>query len=279
MLQTFLILAYLSIALLSMTIAAYAISVSYLGREIRRSKWLIEKRKKKLQKELGEIQKSANIVDAMKQKLKEHTVEEKMLSRHLFLLSLKGAVLIPSVCFLAVLLLVGLAINFPLPDYNLYLTFGASSVVLVSGFLYFLLTLYTIEWAASRIPLPVFEVTFESGLTKETFHSKEEKELNFWLKNLGESMGEDLDMFFFFPPEFGVQTECREVVTQRPIGDFPNCNAVIIREEKMHVDQFFLYNIDGLTMPENKGTYIVHVRIHEKNTGVSEFKLTFEIVG
>lgn len=186
-----------------MTIASYAISVSYLGREVRRSRWLIRKRKKKLQKELKKLQKSIIDVDAVKQKISEYSKEEKMLSRNWFFLSFEGAVLVPSMCFIVALSLAAIGFNFPLEENQLYTTLGFSVLFIGGGFFYLLLTLKTVEWAASRIPLPKFEVLFESGLTKEVFHRKERKEVNFWVNNIGELLAEDLKIYVFFSPEFG----------------------------------------------------------------------------
>jgi len=263
--------------MLTMTIASYAISVSYLGRETRRSKWLIEKRKKKLQKELGELQKSVDIVGVMKQKINEYTEEEKMLSRHLFLLSLKGAILVPSACFFAVIFFSGWSINSQLQDSYLYPTLGFVVLLLGGGFFYFLLTLNTIEWAASRIPLPAFEVAFESELSKETFRCKEQKEVEFRIRNIGELMAEDLSILVFFPPEFHLKGKYN-VIKQDKGCDYPDYNAVVFEEDKIHVDSINPYGIMDVVMPEKTGIYVVPIRIHERNIGVSEHKLTFEIV-
>lgn len=279
MFQTFLLVAYLAIALLSMTIAIYTISVSYLGRETRRAKWLIEKRKKKLSRELKELRKEIDVTE-IKQKINEYSNEESMLGRKLFFLSFGGAVSIPSFCFLGALLFAMIGLHYPVED-SLYLPLGMSIFLMGGGLAYLLVTLKVVEWAASRIPLPKFEVLFESGLTKETFHRKEAKELGFWVKNLGESMAEDLDIFVFFPPQFGppeTMIDGARIRKQSEIGDYANYYAVIIPHEKIHVDAYLLVKSIGFVMPKKNGTYIVPIRIHERNIGVSEHKLTFEIL-
>lgn len=263
-----------------MTIASYAISVSYLGREVRRSKWLIEKRKKKLRKDIEKLHKSID-VDGMKQKITDYTKEEKILSRAWFLLSVEGAVLLPSTCFIAALLFATIGFNLQLEDTRIYYILGITVLMLGSGFSLLLLSLKAVEWAASRVPLPKFEVLFESGLTKEVFHCKEQKRLEFWLKNIGELIAENLRVFVFFPPEFGsLKSTIKQVAIskQSEWGDYPDYNAVIIPHDSIHVDENWLFNVIMMVMPEKKGIYVVPIKIHERNIGVSEHKLTFEIV-
>jgi len=48
--------------------------------------------------------------------------------------------------------------------------------------------------------------------------------------------------------------------------------------KRIHVDKFWGYRIDNIIMPEKTGKYDVPIRVHERNIGVSEHKLTFEIV-
>ena len=280
MFQTFLLVAYLAIALLSMTIASYTISVSYLGRETRRAKWLIEKRKKKLSRELKELRKEIDVTE-IKQKINEYSNEESMLGRKLFFLSFGGAVSIPSFCFLGALLFAMIGLHYPVED-SLYLPLGMSILLMGAGLAYLLVTLKMVEWAASRIPVPRFEVLFESAVTKETFRCKERKKLNFWIKNIGELLAEDLTIFIFFPPNFGlprkIEAETMKIVKQVSFGDFPDYNALIISHDKIHVDEYILFECISVEMPKKKGTYTVPVRIHERNIGVSEHKLTFEIL-
>ena len=277
MFQTFLLLAYLAIALLSMTIASYAISVSYLGRETRRSKWLIEKRKKKLQRELKELQKEIDVTE-IKQKINEYSKEESMLGRKLFFLSFGGAVSIPSFCFLGALLFAVIGLHYPVED-SLGLPLGMSIFLMGGGLVYLLVTLKVVEWAASRIPLPKFEVVFESDLPKETFRCKESEQFDFSVKNIGDLMAEDLEIFVFFQPEFGkIQAGTTKVFKQDRMSDYPNYTAVIVKLDKVHVDGIMLIHGTRVVMPKVSGVYVVPVRIHERNIGVSEHKLTLEIV-
>ena len=99
-------------------------------------------------------------------------------------------------------------------------------------------------------------------------------------------MAEDMDVFVFFPPVFPIEigllkTELKpiptQVVRQAKIGDYPNYVAVIIKEDRLHVDAIKSYTFD-FKMPEKVGIYVVPIRIHERNIGVSEHKLTFEVV-
>jgi hypothetical protein len=264
-----------------MIIASYAISVTYLGRETSRSRWLIEKRKKRLQKELRELKESSDVIAEMKQKIAEYTKEANMLGRNLFLLSVKGAVFMPSICFIAVLLLAGVGVNSQLPDYNLSPTLVFSIFLLGVGFSYFLLILRTIEWAASRVPMPAFEVLFESGLTKEKFHSEEKKRILFRIRNTGDLLAENLSIFFFLPPEFQKEESVEmtySVVKQSEYTDYPNYTAVVVERNNLHVDSIVSYELPEVEMPKKLGFYVVPVRVHERSVGVSEQKLTIEIV-
>lgn len=65
---------------------------------------------------------------------------------------------------------------------------------------------------------------------------------------------------------------------QAETGDYPNYDAVIIPQDKLHVDEGVLMNVISVVMPENKGVYVVPIKIHERNIGVSEHQLIFEIV-
>ena len=96
--QTLLLLAYFDIALLSITIANYAVSASYLGRESRLSRWRMERRKAKLLKRLKELHETAQI-ETIKNEIKEADAEKRKLRTHIFLLSWLGAVILPSIFF------------------------------------------------------------------------------------------------------------------------------------------------------------------------------------
>ena len=54
--QTLLLIATFDIALISITIANFAVSASYLGRETRLTRWRLEKRKQRLSMKLKELQ-------------------------------------------------------------------------------------------------------------------------------------------------------------------------------------------------------------------------------
>lgn len=108
--QILLLLSYLNIALISITIAVYAISVSYLGRETYRSilrkkrrrnelKDTVEKLSKRI-KEKKEIDAVAREIDIMKKEIAYQRKQQQSLQRNLFWLSAKGAILTPNFLFL-----------------------------------------------------------------------------------------------------------------------------------------------------------------------------------
>ena len=97
--QTFLIFATFNIALVSVAIANYAVSASYLGRETRLSRKRMERRKQKLSKKLNDLQKDVRI-DEIKREIKKAEKDISGLNTRLFLLSWVGAVIGPTAFFI-----------------------------------------------------------------------------------------------------------------------------------------------------------------------------------
>ena len=278
LLETLQILAYLSIALISLVVATYAISVSYLGRETHRSLWRKKKRRAELERKIKELGEKAD-VKRIKEEIETYEKEISELDKRLFYLSVEGAVVLPSILGLIALVftIYNIYMN-PSEIIRHYLMLGAV-IFIAAGFVFLVKTLFTIDWVASGIPIPEFEVAFESRLFSEKFHSKERKEVTFVVANIGEVIAEDIEVFFFFPPEFKVGSSRYYRVTKQEVKEeYPNHNAVTFDIKRIHIDVGHVLPRIALEMPEKMGSYIIPVGIYERKIGESKHKLTLEIV-
>lgn len=89
--QTFLLLATFDIALIAVTIANYAVSASYLGREARLARWRLERRKDALDKKVKELQAKGSLrLSDLKKEIKEAEDEQERLGVRIVLLSWIG---------------------------------------------------------------------------------------------------------------------------------------------------------------------------------------------
>lgn len=281
--QTFLLLAYFDIALLSITIANYAVSASYLGRETRLSRSRMERRKQKLIEKLRELKKEPQI-DEIKREIKKSDEEKKRLSIRIFLLSWLGAVISPAGFFLLSLVSAVIGMNSEmLLNYPQFPQFLQQQLMIFSlgtisiGFMVLLLVVRTIDSAARRIPVPEFEINFEKGSKRMKCKSKETKEITICVRNKGEDVAEDVEIFTCFPPSFVVHENSYTVFKQGIETDYPDFTAAIHRTDMIHIDITIYYRIK-LTMPEKGDVYEIPVDIHERKIGAYKDKLSIEIV-
>jgi hypothetical protein len=110
-LQTFLFLATFDTILISVSIANYAISASYLGRETRLTRRRMEKRKQELDVRIKELQKKGLSIKDLEVETKKAKDDMNTLKNRLFFLSWIGAVLVPSLFFVVSLVISVLGIN------------------------------------------------------------------------------------------------------------------------------------------------------------------------
>jgi len=286
-LQILLLLSYLDIALISITIAVYSISVSYLGRETSRS---ISRKKKrenelgetleKLKKRLGEKQ-----IDAIEKEMKFVQSEivsfrrrQKSLQQNLSWLSTKGAVLIPNTLFTISLFLsaVGiLEIWYPEPIVILATAFVAFGALCLGK------SLRAAERAALEIPRPEYEILFASSeLATKRCKAKTVTPIHPLVHNIGDERSENLLVVIYIPKGInavsagGSWQRASMISKAKPLGEFVELYSQTI--DFMNVDHFRA--LVGLRIvAKETGTYRFIVQIKEK-TGKSAHKLTLEVV-
>lgn len=281
--QTFLLLAYFNIALLSITIANYAVSASYLGRETRLSRRRIEKEKQELLEKIGKL-KEEDQIEEVREQIKESDAKRRRLSVRIFLLSWLGAVILPSIFFLLSFGSAVLGMNSDILPYPMFLQqqLMISSVGTISiGFMILLYVIRTIDSAARKIPIPEFIVDFD-GLRSVKCKSKEKKEITLCVTNKGEDIAENPVIFVCFPPEFEVHLNPPHdyyILKQSVESNHPDYNAAIFqRVDTIHTDITLALCI-LLTVPEKEGVYKIPIEIHERKiVGVYKDKLEIEIV-
>lgn len=292
LLQSLQIIAYLCIALVSIVIAVYAIGVSYQGRETYRSRMRKEKRRGELERKVRELGKKAD-VEGIKGEIKRHDLKIAEINSELSYLSIWRTVIFPIISFMIALIIIAVVIyvdptgNVPLP--RIFNTEGtpvlvrdaltlASIFAVAVGVFFLIKTLFAIEWAASRIPVPEFDVRFENGTKEMTSKSKESKDVEFCIENVGEDIAENLQIFLMFPPSFTVNKGANYIVVkQSRETDHPNYTAAVFAVDIVHYDTILDAYV-GLTMPEQKDIYEIPVSIKERKTGAHKDKLTIKIV-
>lgn len=280
--QTFLVLIYLDISLVAVTIANYALSASFLGRETRLSRQRMERKEGQLIAELSKLKEKPQIAE-IDRKIKETKAEKRRLSIRIFLLSWLGAVILPLafLSFSLVLAIIGFnsesLVDNPqfLQQQSLIYSIGTTA----TSFLILLLVIRTIDSAARNIPLPQFRAFFAGGSKKEKVKSKEKKPITFCIMNEGEDIGEDVLLLMNFPPEFSVSVNLPEdyyVFKQGSETDHPGYNAGISNIAKFHARTTEHTDV-LLTMPEDEGVYEIPIDIYERKIGRQKEILAIEV--
>jgi len=275
MFEILLFSAYLSAALISVVIAVYAISVSYLGRETSRSIWSLKKRQLDLRSRIKKFEEKIDVKELEKE-IEKYKQEEADLKGKLSFLSLKGAVLLP---------LLELTLALVISFYGMYqyswnpaLDSYIVGAIIANGIGMVLLVqvLRTVEWAALRVPMPRFEVSFESGLKEEKIKTKETKAFAFTRTNIGDIMAEDVDTFVFFPPGFKVKPSPHYRI-RKQTEDHPDYDAAIFSTERIHINIGSIGPDITVEAPEKVGKCKIPICIYERNTGESEYELFIEV--
>lgn len=283
-LETFLLLAYFDIALLSITIANYAISASYLGREYRLSRWRMDRRKQKLLEKLKEL-KQATQIEGIKKEIAEEEKEERGIGQRIFLLSWLGAVILPSMFFIISFINVIIGMNSEILSQSIetqrfleqqFMILSSGFIAL--GFITLLAVIGVIDSAARRLPIPEFEVTFPEGMKVLKLKRNERKTIELCVTNKGEDVAENLQIFVIFHPSFKVNlTPFYSVTKQIAQADYPEYNAAIFDVGIIHIDTTLQLHVD-LTSPDVKETYEIPIDIYERKIGKSKHKLTIEVI-
>lgn len=282
--ETLLLLAYFDIALISITIANYAISASYLGREYRLSRWRMDKRKQKLLEKLKELKQETQI-GSIKKEIGEEEKEEKEIGRRILLLSWLGAVVAPSMFFIISFISAIIGMNSEILSNDVVVqgflqreSMTISSSFIGGGFIILLAVIGVIDSAARKLPIPEFGVTFPDGTKALKMKRNERKTIELCVTNKGEDIAEYFQIFVMFHPIFKVNVKGFYSVAKQPTqSDFPEYNAAIFNEEIMHMDTTLQLLID-ITSPGVKETYEIPIDIYERKTGKSKHKLTIEVI-
>jgi hypothetical protein len=287
-LEILLFLAYLCIALISILIAIYTIAISYLGRETYRSIWRKKKRRENLEKKVKELGEKADI-DGIIEEIGTYEEEISEIDEKLFFLSVRGAVIVPSVFFLVALVAIFYTIyadpvgtiEFPWGQVLLIRDFpilGAIIAIVVGNF-FLLKTLFAVQWAASRIPLPQFKVTFQDESTKKEYRVGEKVKTYIAVENKGEDLAEDLQIWVCFPPEFRVQggKGYQIVLQDQPTADHLNYTAACFHIDLIHINTLGVLAPITIEMPNRPDLYEIPVQICERKIGESKHELTVEI--
>lgn len=218
-------------------------------------------------------------VGEMEKAIKRYRKDLVFIRKKLDSLSLRGAVEKPLIVFFSSLFfsLLGMylySISLPtdIPFVVIFILFALGNNAIGIGFLY--RVLQTVEWAASRIPLPKFDVFFSSLLRKQKVKTKEKTKLRILISNDGEKMAEDLKVMIAFPPSFKI-TPARsyQIVKQGEGTANPGYNAVVISIPQIHMDINMLCRAIDIEAPEKPETYKIPVRIGERHVGVSDHEL------
>ena len=278
--QILLLIAYFDIALISITIAVYAISVSYLGRETSRSISIKRRRVTELKENLASLStriKNEKEVDAIEKEIAHYKKEQKQLEGGLLWLSVKGAVYAPTTFFSVSLLLCVLGI---LRVLNPEILLAFSSVFIIVGGFCLGKTLKSTERAAMEIPKPKYEFFFKSTeLMTKRCKANTTTEIIPIIHNFGDERAENLLLVLRIPSGIEVEKkstrwkEALNIIKGRPYGDF--AYTYVRSVDVINVDVFKA--LSAFNIVANKtGTYKFHIEVKEKS-GKSTHELILEV--
>jgi len=279
--QVFIILAYLAIALISVTVPTYAISVSYIGREAARTSEIIKKRREELKDKLAELtSKESPKTKELKGEIKRYEERIEEAKANLSFLSVKGAVGYPLLLFSLALTFSVLGTCIPVSqNTEMFLLFGIIFVGL--GLACLGRTLISVERVALNPPSPKFEIEFESGTTVEKIGVGKRKEISLIFTNVGEDLAENVRLIMFFPPEFDViEKKSYDIFKQTGDVRYPNYNAVhydLFLPACVYVNDAPMFEV-SLIAPRRARKYEIPVYIDARNMGRSEHRLVIEVV-
>lgn len=272
--------AHLSVALISVVIGVYAISVSYLGKETLRSIRILRRRRNQLGKRVKELAEKID-VGKLEKEIKKYKREEVKLSEKLYLLSLRGAVFLPLIALsLALIFSVAGMLIYPLGQQRyveLCVTFGFAGAAV--GIFWLFRVLRAIQWAATRFLAPTFRVFFEGWLDEEKMKTEEKRKLEICISNDGDAIAEDLEVYIFFHPDFKISPRVvdSEVVMQTKGHDHAGLNALITKIRNLHVNIATTLSVD-VKAPKKSKRYRIPVAIYERNIGESQHELFLQVV-
>jgi len=283
--QTLMLLAYFDIALISIAIANFAVSASFLGRETRLSRRRMEKRKKQLNEKVKELQTKGLPLKELTDETDKAKNDIKVLGRRINLLSWLGAVILPSMFFLASFVFSVLGMNIEIlsqepviQGFLMQQILIFSSGTLALGFLVLLLVIWAIDSAARKVPIPEFQVYFKNRESPLKLKRKEIVEITPCIENIGEDVAEDALIIVHFPPSFKLKQGRYSTCKQGSETDFPEYDSAVFPEQRIHPEIILNMIAIKIETPDEKGTYTIPVSISERKVGTADYKLTIEVI-
>jgi hypothetical protein len=282
--QTFILLGTFDIILISVSIANYAISASYLGRETRLTRGRMEKRKEKLEGIVEELQTKGLPIEELKKETKKAEDDITVLGTRLFFLSWLGAVILPSILFIASLVSAVIGMNsdifFTIPQTQNPLVYGlmtTSISFLIVGFFFLLLVIGVIDSAARKIPIPEFEVFFKNHAKSISIKRNAKESIRLYIRNEGEDIAENVEVFALFPNTFEVDKMPNYSLASTSEARYPECIYVNHTMDLLHIGVLHYFTI-VLTAPDEKKTYDILIDIRERKRELSRHHLSIEVV-
>lgn len=206
------ILSEVSIALISVTTAIYAIGLPFLRSRIEKSLLESRERKRKLKEELEKSLHNENFVNNVKSKLEEHEQKEKSLYEQRNFLSVGKAMIIPCVFFALSLLFACFFMYISTDEIQFVELFSVSVPI---DLIYLLIpTIFIL--CGIYYPLRILSVVEKIVLTPEAmpeltivdfpkaFLINEEKEVIMKLRNTGGDIARNITAFVYLPAGFKI---------------------------------------------------------------------------
>ena len=267
----------LSIALIAIDVSVYAISASLLGSQLKRNVLFIQRRLRETEGEIKRIQENSSSsrqrLSDIEKELEQFKKEEKKFTDILYCLTLEGAVLYPCVSIIGALLLGVYGLFFPTEIF--LITLGASFFILYGSYRVYC-TLQSIDFAATNIPLPAFDVVFYTNAEKRLeIESAKKQKLLFEIGNSGYDVGELIEINIFFPPDFKVHKSREYEMNVQPedmTSIHPLYTGVFYELDHLHVDTSVNVEV-VINSPKDTKTYKIPVYVNERKITQEEFEL------
>jgi hypothetical protein len=285
--QTFILLGTFDIILISVSIANYAISASYLGRETRLTRGRMEKRKKKLDEKIKELQAKELSIKDLEVETTKAKDDMTALKRRLFFLSWSGAILLPSSFYLISIIFAVLGMNSDIliADFGItgptVLTTNLMTLsvgFLAVGFFSLLIVIGVIDSAARKIPIPELEVFFQNNAKSISIKRNAKQLVRLFISNEGEDIAENVVIYAIFPSTFIIH-ESPQYSFHRvgPESRYEGGINVTCTLDLIHIS--VVHNIPiVLTAPDEKKKYSIIISIRERKTEATKHQLSIEVV-
>jgi hypothetical protein len=287
-LQILLILAYMAIGLLSVTFPIYALCVTYLKQEKSASE---KERKRSLKKAKEEIIKLTNELSAEKEgskrfrelqeKIKSSQQESEMLEQRPFMLSARGAVLVPILFLSGALLFACSGIYCYYAGLELQVISSAVGSLVFSCLAIFALyrTICTVEHAALRgaVEIEVASQFKETGTSTQEVKVGEKVLVTIGVATFDVSL--EMPSFrIFLPPEIEVDVWGEGVVRapQPTQADFPNYIMFEIFRDFLPKSTYAAVELRILA--KNVGEYKIPIKVNARGIEESTGELTLKVV-